>query len=71
MPGTQMLWVCDLFFISEHSITFFWVRLLGRCLPATYCTEYYGFKRMKEEQALLFEQKKIMGAAGLEPMTSR
>jgi hypothetical protein len=24
--------------------------LLGRSLPATYCTIYYRFKRMKEEQ---------------------
>jgi hypothetical protein len=45
--------------------------LLGRCLPATYCTEYYRFKRMKEEQGLLIQQKKIMDAAGIEPMTSR
>ncbi len=35
------------------------------CLPATYCTVYYGFKRMKEEQGLLIQQKKkIMDAAG-------
>ncbi len=26
---------------------------------------------MKKEQALLIQQKKIMGAAGIEPMTSR
>jgi hypothetical protein len=45
--------------------------LLGRCLPATYCTIYYGFKRMKEEQGLLIQQKKIIDAAGIEPMTSR
>ncbi len=32
--------------------------LLGRCLPATYCTKYYGFKSMKEEQGLLIQQKK-------------
>jgi hypothetical protein len=33
--------------------------LLGRCLPTTYCTIYYGFnKRMKEEQGLLIQQKK-------------
>jgi hypothetical protein len=32
--------------------------LLGNCLPGTYCTEYYGFKRMKEEQGLLIQQKK-------------
>ncbi len=24
--------------------------LLGKCLPATYCTIFYGFKRMKEEE---------------------
>jgi hypothetical protein len=33
--------------------------LLGRCLPATYGTEYYGFKRMKEKKGLLIQQKKI------------
>jgi hypothetical protein len=43
---------------------------LGRCLPAKYCTEYYGFKRMKEDQGLLIQQKKIMDAAGIEPRTS-
>jgi hypothetical protein len=31
--------------------------LLGRCLPATYYTIYYGFKRMKEEQGWLIQQK--------------
>jgi hypothetical protein len=47
--------------------------LLGRCLPASYCTEYYGFKRMKEEQARIFNPagKIIMDAAKIEPMTSR
>jgi uncharacterized membrane-anchored protein YitT (DUF2179 family) len=46
--------------------------LLGRCLRATYCTIYNGFKRMKEEQGLLIQQKiKIMDAAEIEPMTSR
>jgi hypothetical protein len=44
--------------------------LLGRCLLATYCTEYYGFKRIKEEQGLLIQQKKV-NAAGIEPVTSR
>jgi hypothetical protein len=43
--------------------------LLGRCLPVTYCTEYSGFKRMKEEQGLLIQQKKRMDAAGIEPVT--
>jgi hypothetical protein len=42
--------------------------LLGRCLPATYCTEYYGFKRTKEEEGLLIQQKKNMDAAGMEPV---
>jgi hypothetical protein len=45
--------------------------LLGRRLPATYCKIYHGFKRMKQEQGLLIQQKKIMDAAGIEPMTSR
>jgi hypothetical protein len=45
--------------------------LLGRVVPATYCTEYYaGFKRMKEEQGLLIHQNN-MYAAGIEPVTSR
>jgi Na+-transporting NADH:ubiquinone oxidoreductase subunit NqrC len=39
--------------------------LLGRCLPKTYRTIYYGFKRIKEEQRLLIQQKKIMDAAGI------
>jgi uncharacterized membrane-anchored protein YitT (DUF2179 family) len=26
--------------------------LMGRYLPATYCTIYHGFKSMKEEQGL-------------------
>jgi Na+-transporting NADH:ubiquinone oxidoreductase subunit NqrC len=45
--------------------------LLGRCLPTTYCTIYYGFKKMKEEQGVLIQQKKIMNVAGIEQMTSR
>jgi hypothetical protein len=45
--------------------------LLGRYPPTTYCTIYHGFKRMKEEQGLLIQQKKIIDAAGIEPMTSR
>ncbi len=41
--------------------------LLRRCLPATYCTIYYGFKRMKEEQGLLIQQKKLWMQHGLDP----
>jgi hypothetical protein len=37
----------------------------------TDCTDYYGFKRMKEEQGLLIQQKKVMDAAGIEPMIAR
>ncbi len=37
--------------------------LLGRCLPATYCTIYYGFKRMKEQQGLLIQQKTNHGCS--------
>jgi hypothetical protein len=50
---------------------------LGRCVPATYCTLLiqasvdYGFKRMKEEQGWLIQQKKIMDATGIEPVISR
>jgi hypothetical protein len=32
--------------------------LLGRFLPTKYCTIYYGFKKMKDEQGLLIQQKK-------------
>ncbi len=39
--------------------------LLGRCLPTKYRTIYHGFKRIKEEQRLLIQQKKIMDAAGI------
>jgi hypothetical protein len=45
--------------------------LLRTCLPATYCTEYYGFERMKGEQGFLIQQKKSIDAAGIEPVTSR
>jgi hypothetical protein len=45
--------------------------LLGRCLPVTYCTEYYGFKWMKEEQGLVIQQKIFRDAGRIEPMTSR
>jgi hypothetical protein len=45
--------------------------LLGRCLPATYCSLYHGVKSMKKEQGLLIQQKKILDAAGIETMTSR
>ncbi len=41
--------------------------LLGSCLSATYCTIYYGFKWMKEEQGLLIQQKKIGMQQGLDP----
>jgi hypothetical protein len=41
--------------------------LLGRGLPATYCTEYYGLKRMKEEQGLFIQQKKLRMQQGLNP----
>ncbi len=33
--------------------------------------EYYGFKMMKEEERLLIQLKKIMDAAGIEPLASR
>jgi hypothetical protein len=46
--------------------------LMGRYLPATFCTIYSGLQQMKEEQGSLFQQKKIMVAAGNEvPLTSR
>jgi hypothetical protein len=46
------------FFILEHSITFF-------------ALTYYGFKRMEEVQGLFIQYEKSMGAAGIEPVTSR
>jgi hypothetical protein len=57
--------------ISEHSTNVWWVCLLERYLPTKYCATCYGFKRMKEEQGLLIHRKKIMDAAGLEPVTAR
>jgi hypothetical protein len=46
--------------------------LLGRVLPTTHGTIYYGLKRMKEQQGLLIQQKKkIVNAAGIEPSSSR
>jgi hypothetical protein len=50
----------------EHSITFCWVCFAGKMPPATYCTEYYGFKRTKEEQGFFIQQKKIIDAGGIE-----
>jgi hypothetical protein len=41
--------------ISEHSTNFCWE---DARLPTTYCTIYYGLKRMKEEHGLLMQQKK-------------
>jgi hypothetical protein len=36
----------------------------------TYCTISFRFKRMKKEQGLLIQkEKKIMDAAGIEPLT--
>jgi hypothetical protein len=49
--------------ISDHSTNFSGFVLLGRCLPATYCAIYYGFKMMKQEQGLLIQQKKIYGCS--------
>jgi hypothetical protein len=50
--------------IFEHSTNFCWVFvLLERCLPATYCTIYYGFKRMKDEQGFLNPAEKKYGCS--------
>jgi hypothetical protein len=68
--GVLWVWIMD-DEISEHSTNFAGFVLLGRCLPATHCILYYGFKRVKEEQGLLIQQKQIMDTAGIEPMTSR
>jgi hypothetical protein len=45
--------------------------LLGRCLLASYCTIYYGFKRMKKRERIVNPAEKDMDAAGIEPVTSR
>jgi hypothetical protein len=41
--------------------------LLGTCAfnsnSATYCTIYYGFKRIKREQGLLIQQKTNYGCS--------
>jgi hypothetical protein len=55
MPGTQILWVPDFFFLNSwtfHNFLFF---------------TYYGFKRMEEEQELFIQYGKNMYAAGIEP----
>ncbi len=43
--------------------TFYGVILMGRYLPATFCTIYYGLQRMKEEQGPIFQQKKNHGGS--------
>ncbi len=57
MPGTQILWVPDFFFILEHSITFcsylLWVQEDGR------------------KARIVYPVEKNMHAAGVEPVTSR
>jgi hypothetical protein len=53
MPGTRILCVPH-FFLNIPGL-FAWFVLLGRCLPGTYCTTYYGFKRMEEEQGLFIQ----------------
>ncbi len=50
--------------------TFYGIILMGKYQPATFCTIYYGLQRMKEEQGSLHQQKQIMVAAGIEPLTS-
>jgi hypothetical protein len=37
--------------------------LLGRCLPATYCTIYYGFKRMKKRARIVNPAEKKYGCS--------
>ncbi len=57
------LWLFS--FIFEHTIIFAGFVLLERCLPAIYCTTYYGLKRMKEEQGLLIQSKNTWMQQGL------
>ncbi len=51
--------------ISEHSSNFCWVCFVGK-IPASNIL-YNGFKRMKEEQGLLIQQKKVQMQQGLNP----
>jgi hypothetical protein len=37
--------------------------MLGKYLPATYCTKYYRLKRMKEEQGFAPAEKKNYGCS--------
>jgi hypothetical protein len=50
--------------------TFYGNILMGRQLPTTFCTIYYGLQRMKEEQGSLIKQEKFMVAAAIEPLSS-
>ncbi len=43
----------------------------GKMPATTYCTTYYGLQQMKEEQESLIQQKKIIDAAGIEPLPPR
>jgi hypothetical protein len=49
MPGTQILWVLDFFYILEHSITFcsylIWVQEDGRRARIVYPVEKNGCSR--------------------------
>jgi hypothetical protein len=62
--GFYVFRLCKIKFIPLISTGFI---LLGRCLLAKYCTEYNGFKRMKEEQGVLIHQKKLCMQQGLNP----
>jgi hypothetical protein len=36
---------------------------MGRYLPATFCTIYYGLQQMKKEEGSFFQQKKNDGSS--------
>jgi hypothetical protein len=56
--------------VPEHPTNFCWGHFAGEMPPTTSCTIYYGLRQMKEEQQSLIQQKKIIDAVGIEPLTS-
>ncbi len=66
-----MLWVCNLFFYFENSITFCWVCFAGK-MPA--CNILYRTLWVQEDERrarIVNPAEKNMDAAGIESMTSR
>jgi hypothetical protein len=57
MPGTQILWVPDIFFIFEHSIIF--------------CFYILWVQEDEKRARMVKPVEKNVDAAGIEPVTSR